>query len=165
MKQKVFIKTATLFLMLLALTTFVKAQTVTFGYDPSGNRISRRVLAFKSAEVKPTKPDTVITAPDIQPQPTHQPTTVATNYNDAVGDYQFTIYPNPTHGLLRVQFNSIEGMKTGQITVYNTGGAQIKNLPVTNTVNDIDLLNQPAGVYFMAVQMNGRSITWKIIKQ
>ena len=161
MRKNRLLKIAITLCLWLALSTIVKAQTnISFGYDLAGNRTSRtlNVGGGKSAEVKATDS---LTNQNAQ---TNESAKIPVNYLDAVGDYQFTIYPNPTHGQLRVQFNTIEGMKTGQITVYNAGGAKINNTPVANATNDIDLQNQPSGIYIMTVQMNGKTISWKIIK-
>jgi len=79
-------------------------------------------------------------------------------------EWSVNIFPNPSHDFFSI---SIDNMTTsqlryqvidplGRLLLQSTGHAQ-------PTV--IDLHNQPAGIYFMKVQIGDRSVTQKLVKE
>jgi len=71
----------------------------------------------------------------------------------------FSMYPNPTNGLVVV--NHPESIQF--VTVKNIAGKQIANY--SNSVKEIDFSSFPAGVYFVQVGVKGYVFTEKLIKQ
>ena len=67
----------------------------------------------------------------------------------------FTLYPNPSGGLLNIEFESHN--KETEITVLDITGRVIiqKKIQDAGKVYQIDLLNQVSGVYFLRVIQNG----------
>jgi predicted deacylase len=76
----------------------------------------------------------------------------------------FSVYPNPTQGMLNIRTKGIEtGMAT--IQVFNSIGKQIASFPeiLAGAQITIDLSGNPTGLYFMTIQNKHKSETLKII--
>jgi len=76
------------------------------------------------------------------------------NYN------QFSIYPNPTAGLLNIKANSI----IDKIEVFDILGKRIIDTVFENKDVEVNLSALKNGIYFIKIQSNGISETRKIIK-
>jgi hypothetical protein len=76
-----------------------------------------------------------------------------------VGQQVFTLYPNPTAGVVKVQSN----VKVEEIQVLNVTGQILSN---TNSQTEVDLSKYPHGVYLLKIKLeNGSSVTKKVIKK
>ena len=51
------------------------------------------------------------------------------------------------------------------LEVYTTLGVQILARKVETDNIDINISNQPNGIYLLHITINGQSTTWKIVKQ
>lgn len=69
----------------------------------------------------------------------------------------FNVSPNPTEGVFKVSFNE----ELATITVYDMTGRVVRNYNNVTGDLEIDITNEPAGIYF--VQVNERFST-KIVK-
>lgn len=84
-----------------------------------------------------------------------------------------TTFPNPSfNGFFNLRLNEAvpnSGIETSVIEVYNVIGKKVLQMAVkTQDLNAdmiIDLSNQPAGVYFMNLQIGDHSVNSKLIKQ
>lgn len=124
----------------------LKAQTPhSFGYDNSGNRISRNVLLMKSATVP---------GEDVASQ---------ASLNDLIGEREIKIYPNPTKGQLKIEIPNTEEIQA-VLSIYSMTGALVKSTKATSTNTTIDLSGQLPGVYNLVIQIGELSSNWKIIK-
>lgn len=78
------------------------------------------------------------------------------------------IFPNPTDGLLWIDFSN--GVLPQAVELFDLGGRKVQQV-VTNIQPDdptqikMDLSNLPAGVYLLRLQMNGRPTFHKVIVQ
>lgn len=71
----------------------------------------------------------------------------------------FEIYPNPTDGIFKVKGKNID-----KIEVFNISGNLIQSQMVKNTINHININNQPKGFYFIkAFFKSGASKVEKLI--
>ena len=71
----------------------------------------------------------------------------------------FEIYPNPTDGIFKVKGKNID-----KIEVFNISGNLIQSQMVKNTINYININNQPKGFYFIkAFFKSGSSKVEKLI--
>ncbi len=64
---------------------------------------------------------------------------------------RFIVYPNPSHGIINIQFNDKE-VSQGRIDIYDTKGAKVYSEVINNSGSfsmTIDLTRFPAGVYFV----------------
>ena len=124
----------------------VTAQTIEYGYDACGNRISRQIVLQKSNKSLSTSAQQNIFSEEL------------------LGTSQVRIYPNPTHGHLKVEIQS-PNESYGSIEVYDTQGHRIAILTNAEHENDIDLSPQPNGIYLMRLSIGDEVSTWKIIKK
>jgi len=84
----------------------------------------------------------------------------------AAPGYEVMSYPNPTDGLTTISVAMPEA-KDFEVTLYNTLGAEIKNIKVTghagsNNVN-LDLSSLNAGMYTYTVKTDNSAVTKKLI--
>lgn len=125
-----------------------KAQTTHyFEYDAAGNRITRSILLFKSANIENTDSLSNLKT-----------------YEDLIGNLKVKIYPNPTQGLLKVEI-PIQEKASITITVLTIQGALVKKLQVSGAFTEIDLRSQSPGVYLMQISIGEAVSEWKIIKE
>jgi len=75
-----------------------------------------------------------------------------------------SIYPNPSHGIFHLLFNSSE---TIEIKIMDITGKIIweTTMPKNTTKNTIDLSDNPVGVYLIQASSNTKTETYKIIIQ
>jgi YD repeat-containing protein len=135
------------FLLLLLGNLSGNAQTTySFTYDAAGNRLSR-IIPLKSARI--ANQDTLANKQK--------------TFDDLIGNRPVKIYPNPTKGLLKVEFPFVEET-SATLMVYSAQGALVRSIQVTSTFTEIDLSNQPSGMYILRIGIGELSSEWKIIK-
>ncbi len=70
--------------------------------------------------------------------------------------------PNPTNGIINLHTQIVEKEKEDfKVRVFDFNGRFISEIKVKN--NQIDISNYPAGMYFIKIQMMGRTMTEKIM--
>ena len=75
-------------------------------------------------------------------------------------------YPNPTTGKFIVDIENIKNPMSGAvIVIYNVYGEQVLNIRASGTGFQLDISNQPAGLYFLKMKTEQGSIVTKIMKQ
>jgi hypothetical protein len=67
----------------------------------------------------------------------------------AANKHDFTLYPNPTTGLFRIKSKLQVAVQS--VMVYNSIGVLVLNQNMTNNEQELDLQNQPAGIYFVRI--------------
>jgi len=72
------------------------------------------------------------------------------------------VYPNPTSAKFTFK---VPGDEPNQILIYNSFGQVILNQSIQSEVKEIDLTQQPPGIYFIKVFGTENSYTTKIIKR
>lgn len=77
------------------------------------------------------------------------------NYNDN----EVAIFPNPSNGEMNV-----ETKEDVAVTLYSVSGQELANYHFqANTINKIDITNQPKGIYFLAYETNNKRVVKKLI--
>jgi hypothetical protein len=71
-------------------------------------------------------------------------------------------YPNPTNGLLNVDFNSLPEIGT-TIQVFNQLGHSVMLIKADSQTNQLNLSNNPYGLYYIKITNEKASLTGKII--
>ncbi len=135
-------------IFLLSVSTEIsKAQTVTFGYDAAGNRISRVIdlNSLRSAQGNETLEEIV--------------------YSEVLKNLEIRIYPNPTEGLLKVDILNLPEQQTADIYLYNLSGKLLITRKGVSGLTDIDLGTYLAGTYLMKIIAGEQQTEWKIIKK
>lgn len=75
------------------------------------------------------------------------------------------INPNPTQGNLKVGISGLKNSDKCYLELYSVQGVQILAFDVNSDNTDVDISNQPNGIYLLKITINGKSTTWKIIKK
>jgi hypothetical protein len=120
-----------------------------FTYDASGNRITRAVILLKSATI---------------PSDTLQAKKAEKILEDQIGLQKTRIFPNPTKGLLRIDFPALSD-QDATVHVYDQSGKLIVHKPVVSSGNEVDLSAYPTGFYIMVIHIGHEKKEWKIIKE
>jgi hypothetical protein len=75
----------------------------------------------------------------------------------------FNIYPNPTTGIVNIEFTGGAGRKT-EVLVTNLVGAEVFRKEITDAaVFEIDLSNQVSGLYLLKIINNNQQYISKIV--
>ena len=139
-----------LFLLSMSIYPALHAQnTVSYGYDAAGNRISRVIVMpdLRSAVASPEE--------DLP----------ASVYSEMLSDIEVKIYPNPTAGWLKVEIRNLPDEQTADIRVYNLSGQMIIASEKVRDFTEIDLSGQPQGTYLMKIAAGKYQTEWRIIKK
>jgi hypothetical protein len=88
--------------------------------------------------------------------------TVKTGISDDVFLNDVKFYPNPTNGLVNVEFNSTPEIGT-TIHVFNQFGQIVKTKQASSQINQVKLSNNPIGLYYIKVASQNDSRVEKII--
>ena len=148
MKHNVF-RLNMILLLVAAIVHPCKAQTTfSFGYDASGNRLTR-TISLKSA---------LITQDSVEIKKAQIP------LDDLIGQHKIRIYPNPTKGILGVEIQNI-GENTANLQIYSLGGLLLQKVRLASEYGNVDLSRQPAGIYFLKIIVGNKNAVWKIIKE
>ena len=121
-------------------------QEVTFEYDDAGNRESVTVIPMGSGGSDEYDQEEKV-------------------FEKQLGEQSIKIYPNPTRGNLSVKIDNMEDVSTSSIAVYNSVGVMVKQLQEVTDYNDVNISEQPNGVYFMVITIGDKKTKWKIVKQ
>jgi len=135
-----------LFCFLLTLTSGI-AQTVAYGYDNAGNRVSRRIVTLTTAQAAKKNPETP--APVIE----------------QLGERKITVYPNPTQGALAVEITGGDAKDAIRLTLFGPQGTQLQSINATATITPVNMSSYPAGWYILRVQAGAKNTEFKIVKQ
>lgn len=133
-----------LILMLTAIKT--NAQTVSYAYDSAGNCIERSILIGNKSVTIDEQDDYFV--------------------EESIAETQMKIYPNPTKGMLRVDFGVVPENNTISIVIYDMQGRMVfSNRTDGDSSLPIDLTSRPNGIYIMKVRIGNKETSWKIIKE
>ena len=140
------------------LFTGLKAQTfIQYTYDDAGNRTVREIITLRLSN--PNNNDS--TASDS----TKIDSTLL--YTCILGNYNISVFPNPTQGLLTLQIydnNSPEKPAMSEIFIYNLSGILIKQTTVNEIKQIIDFSAYAVGIYYLKVVINGKDKMFKVVK-
>ena len=126
------------------LSSQLSAQSVHYGYDQAGNRISREIVfSSKSPAIKKAK---------------------TSHYSEMISGKTLRIYPNPTRGLLKVEVSGLGADDSCDISLFNTSGQQLFSTDKSSSAT-VNITSQPVGIYYLNVVINDEKTVWKIIKK
>ncbi|GAB4278054.1 MAG: hypothetical protein Kow0068_01500 [Marinilabiliales bacterium] len=147
-------KTTIAFFVLFCLGFLANSQTINYGYDAAGNRISRTIdLSTKNYTVSEDTTGLDNEAAKGEEQ-----------FSEVLGDYSLTIYPNPTKGLLKINITGIEPGASSKINLYDLSGKLVYQNNQGTGTDIIDISEQPSGTYILKVNIGSQKTEWKIMK-
>lgn len=139
---------ATLVCALLSVSAFAD-HVVQFTYDQAGNRTGRAIVlpAASSAlrNVVPTDSTTAI-------------------FTDTFAEMALNVYPNPTHGQLKIELEGLPEEDTYSFTIVNMSGDVIVQNDKAVNPSEADLSMFSAGVYILKLFYKENMKDYKIIK-
>jgi putative lipase involved disintegration of autophagic bodies len=140
-----------LYILFLCFINQLQAQSVSFSYDKSGNRIKRGSVAVE--EISKTEAiQNEAFAAVLQGQPE------VMSAESSEGKIQ--VFPNPVSDALQVQVPST--MSGEMLSLYDTNGRLMHSLQSNGSTQSIDVGHFPTGTYLLVVGNKG---TWRIVKQ
>ena len=139
-------------------------QAVTFSYDPAGNRTSRIITMPKYPSPKDSTGMNKSASGDAESQSEFAS---SQHYDDMLGERKVTIYPNPTQGLIRIDF---QGYADGEMTdarllLYDMNGRLLLQVNKPEPSHTLDLSSYPAGMYILQMMEGKAKSEWKIVKE
>ena len=120
-----------------------------YSYDAAGNRVKREIIM----SVSKTMAKQQNFSSDNQ------------SFSDMLCDNSVKIYPNSSKGALKICIFGLKDSDKCSLGVYTTQGVQILVEKVKTDNTDVNISNQPNGVYLLQITINGKSTTWKIVKK
>ncbi len=140
-------KNALLFveIVFLLLPISIYAQSISYSYDNSGNRIKREIVFSSQNKPGHSNVDNLFT-------------------DDTLGDRSIRIYPNATKGTLKVEITGYDSSDNGTALLYSMSGQLLILENITSHETTLDMSSYYDGVYILQIKLNGKSISWKILK-
>ena len=137
-------------------------QQVEYRYDAAGNR-TQRVIKMPSLDPRSQNdaPQTRSVIEEYETLAAQKPP----QYEDMLGERKVIIYPNPTSGIIRIEFQGYSGMSDARLFLYNMQGKLILQENNVERSAILDLTPFPAGIYILHLVAGIERIEWKIIKE
>lgn len=131
------------FMFAVVMFSMTAVGQISYSYDLAGNRVKREIVMSSLAPKN----------------------SLATGFTEVLAKKYIRIYPNPTKGHLKVEVMGYEAADNCLLQLFNAAGAQIINRKATLPFTEINITNQPNGIYFLQITLNGENTKWKIIKK
>ena len=156
-------KKLTILLIFLTTAYFLQAQTeVVFDYDDAGNRTERNIIVLAPES---TPNDSTLKTGELSDLPQSPEQTASTAIVETIGQRAVHIFPNPTGGKFTVEIEAIGEESAGGLQLHSLSGEKIIDLKNPGRRTEVDLTGRPAGAYILSITINGKTQTWKVIKQ
>ena len=136
------LKTNFLLFSLLSCSLGMSAQTkIGYSYDAAGNRVKRELVLSRSQSQEAKR---------------------SVAYSDVLVDHQIQIVPNSKSGKVKVA--ALDGKLQFSVMVYNVSGQNVQTLKDVRGQAEVDLSNNPNGIYVLVLEVGQEKTTWKIMK-
>ncbi len=135
-------------LILLPIILFsfsLSAETVTYGYDEAGNRITREIVVEK------------MSMPPLGE--------ISADVSEQKDDDRISVYPNPTYGEVNVEMNGYDNADSCMLYLFDMSGREILQMEMQSAITNFDISDCADGIFILRVILDGRSYAWKIIKK
>ena len=140
-------------LSLFTLTCFAQeAIQHIYEYDDAGNRISRTHIVLSDRSLRTD--DSGTNSWDSSKSP---------YYEEFIGRNMVKVFPNPTQGLVTLQFE--QPVENSYYQLNGLEGQLLSEGRISTTTITIDLTEYRTGVYLLTIALNNEKETWKIIKK
>lgn len=119
---------------------------IEYVYDEAGNRTIRNVITINTQERTPQK--------DITP------------LEEITFFGKITVFPNPTHGIIKINITSEEEEMPYTASVYSSSGKKVTDRFITgNGTFELDLSDYSSGIYILNLAIKNKEFQYKIIKK
>ena len=145
------ILTSIFFASAMFLTFSAQARNVYFLYDAAGNCVEKhKTIVFSRS----------MSVEDDFNFPEDWGLT-----DDVFGEIRTIIFPNPTKGILQVEFQNKDSDISVHYRLTDMNGRSIMEGISFDSLLTLDLSNMPTGTYLLHLTTSGKSEIYKIIKQ
>lgn len=93
----------------------------------------------------------------------HLTINITTGLNEAALNSGISVFPNPSNGVFNIRFNNAVIMPS-KVRVISVLGTEVMNKTITSS-DSIDLSPYESGIYFLSIENEGATKTWRIVKQ
>jgi hypothetical protein len=138
--------------LIIGLTLYSQEPAIEYTYDAAGNRETRTVI-YLSEKIDDKKTSEIDDQSDML------------SFSDKIGEHSISIFPNPTKNDLKIEITGIESSSDSRLEVYSSSGKRIYKDEKLKSKNTVDFSGRPAGTYLLKILIDGKSCTWKIIKE
>lgn len=121
---------------------------IRYSYDASGNRIKREIVLSQAQSRTVANPQK-----EVKP------------LSEKLAEQTIRFYPNPTKGKITIAISGDTEKLSGDVKIFAANGKCVATEKITTATILFDLSDQPAGNYILKMVLNGKSTTWKIIKE
>ena len=154
-------KTINLLILIFFTGITLNAQTVSFGYDDAGNRVSRTIIPL---EQQPTTEQDTTEVSDADLAEELSETEKKFGF-ESLGEGQIKVFPNPTKGELKIRLENISNIEGTVIYLYNTSGRMLESKKLNNSYSAFDMSPYSPGIYILRITKNNESKEYKIVKK
>ena len=141
------------FLLFIAMSCLAQENLPrTYDYDAAGNRILRATVEVDAKSLQSGQ--SVMSASE---------STSDRYYEELIGEINVKVFPNPTHGLVTLQFG--QPVAGSYYRLSNLAGQLLSEAWITGTTITIDLSAYKTGVYMLTIALNGKTESWKTVKK
>lgn len=120
-------------------------QKLMYDYSPTGNR--RKCYVGYMKIVSPS-------ASEEQEQ-----------YSDTIDNIQFSIYPNPTKGIMKINIETDIRIEDIRLELYDIYGKKLIDRNFVSKDVEIDITGAVSGHYFMKIFINNKPHYWNVLKE
>lgn len=128
------------------------AQEIEYLYDNAGNRVLRQIYVLRSSPAG--NEEAVENLAPLQ-------------LEDRVGEFEFTLFPNPTRDVLNISVNDLFlAEKNKEVSVTDLNGKLLVKQKVQDRVTNLDFSTYTPGSYIVRISSEGQKVReWKIIRE
>ena len=151
MKKKYF-KAQIIFLILSFASFTISGQEIHFAYDNYGNRINRDIIYLIISDISPEA--------QINPE--------ENKIKGEISGITISITPNPNEGHFVVELENFSSRQFDQVScqiyILNLSGDQVYYLNKIRKKNQVDISDQPNGIYILSIVIGDQKMSWKVVK-
>lgn len=144
-----------LIVLFLTLTFSAKviAQSITFDYDESGNcKLKYKTVVLARAQAKSVNE-------------INQNSDSTKNQVSGFGERKIILYPNPTKGLIRIEFAGEPFDSKAEYRLTDLSGKLLMHGEFDYMWLNLDLSKLMIGTYMLHIHMDSKQDVWKILKE
>jgi len=143
-KNLIDMKKIILILLFIVPSFICFAQKVSYSYDVAGNRVKREIVM--NAQAKPISTTSVL--------------------NESLSEKTVKIRPNPTSGILCIEIMGYDSHNDNcKVQLFNLSRQCIYSKYVKSQQEILDISSQKNGIYILLITLNGKQLSWKVIKE
>ena len=142
LKEKIMKTIKTLITIVLMSISYngMAQHSISYSYDAAGNRTGRSIT------VTPVKDRDATDIEEVNDNP----------------EGKVRVTADSNLGVIKVEVVDYSDNDQCHITLFDTGGTVLTDIPEAEPVTLIDISDKPSGIYILQAILNGRNDTWKI---